>query len=115
ASSGQQIPLSQLASITEEHGATNIWRDENERRIAVHSNVRGRDLGSTVLDAEKRINAQVKLPPGYHIVYAGQFDRAIQAGKRLAVVVPVTLVLIFFLLYGEFGQANLAALVMSTV
>ncbi|HEY9870684.1 MAG TPA: efflux RND transporter permease subunit, partial [Candidatus Obscuribacterales bacterium] len=115
APSGQQIPLSQLATITEEHGATNIWRDANERRIAVHANIRGRDLGSAMLDAERRINQNIKLPAGYHIVYAGQFDRAIEAGKRLAVVVPVTLALIFFLLYAEFGQARLAALVMSTV
>jgi cobalt-zinc-cadmium resistance protein CzcA len=113
--SGQQIPLSQLASITEEHGAANIWRDENQRRIAVSSNVRGRDLGSTVLDAEKRISQQVKLPAGYEIAYAGQFDRAIEAGKRLSIFVPVALILIFFLLYAEFGQAKFAALVMSTV
>src|SRR5262249_35502676 len=72
-------------------------------------------LGSTVLDAEHRIGQQVKLPPGYHIVYAGQFDRAIEAGKRLSIFVPVALVLIFFLLYTEFGQAKFAALVMSTV
>lgn len=113
--SGQRIPLGQLAKITEEHGATSILRAENERRIAVKANIRGRDLGSAVLEAQKQITAQVKIPDGYHLEYSGQFDRAQEAMARLAIVVPVTMGLIFLLLYGAFGSASIAALVMVTV
>lgn len=113
--SGQRIPLGQLAKITEAHGATSILRAENERRIAVKANIRGRDLGSAVLEAQKKIAAQVIIPYGYHLEYSGQFDRAQEAMARLAIVVPVTMGLIFLLLYGAFGSAAIAALVMVTV
>ncbi|MBS2001225.1 MAG: efflux RND transporter permease subunit [Cyanobacteria bacterium SZAS LIN-5] len=113
--SGQRIPLGQLAQITEAHGATAILRDRNERRIAVKANIRGRDLGSAVIEAQKQIHDQVKIPEGYRLEFSGQFDRAQEAMARLAVVVPVTLGLIFLLLYGAFGSATIAALVMVTV
>ncbi len=113
--SGQRIPLGQLAKITEAHGATTILRAENERRIAVKANIRGRDLGSAVLEAQKQIASQVKMPNGYHIEFSGQFDRAQEAMARLALVVPVTMGLIFLLLYAAFGSASIAALVMVTV
>lgn len=113
--SGQRIPLGQLAQITEAHGATAILRDRNERRIAVKANIRGRDLGSAVIEAQKQIRDQVKIPEGYRLEFSGQFDRAQEAMARLAVVVPVTLGLIFLLLYGAFGSATIAALVMVTV
>lgn len=113
--SGGRIPLQQLATITEEHGAANIYRDNNERRLAVHANIRGRDLGSAVMESQRLIDRYVKLPNGYHIVFGGQFDRAIEAGKRLSIVVPVTLALVFLLLYSAFGSASIAAVVMGTV
>ncbi len=113
--SGQKIPLGQLASVSEQSGATSILRDQNERRIAVKANIRGRDLGSAVLEAQKQIAKNIVLPPGYHIEYSGQYDRAQEAMARLAVVVPITLGLIFLLLYTAFGSAYIAALVMLTV
>jgi cobalt-zinc-cadmium resistance protein CzcA len=113
--SGVRIPLSQLADIREDHGATAILRDRNQRRMAVKANIRGRDLGSAVTEAQRRIAKQVKLPEGYTIEYTGQFDRAQEALTRLAIVVPVTLGLIFLLLYTAFGSASIAALVMVTV
>ncbi|MGH9552086.1 MAG: efflux RND transporter permease subunit, partial [Terriglobales bacterium] len=112
---GQTIPLSMLASIKEEHGASAIFRDHNARVIAIKANIRGRDLGSTVTEAQRNIAHNVKIPPGYHIIYSGQFDRAQEALGRLAVVVPLTLLLIFFLLYTAFGSAASAALVMCCV
>lgn len=112
---GQKIPLGQLATISEQPGATAILRDENERRIAVKANIRGRDLGSAVVEAQKQIGKDVVLPAGYHIEYSGQYDRAQEAMARLAVVVPITLGLIFLLLYSAFGSAYIAALVMLTV
>jgi cobalt-zinc-cadmium resistance protein CzcA len=113
--SGQRIPLSQLATITEEHGATAILRERNERRVAIKANIRGRDLGSAVVEAENRVNRLVKLPEGYRIAYGGQFDRAQEALGRLAIVVPITLGLIFLLLYMAFGTATTALLVMLCV
>ncbi len=112
---GQNIPLAQLATIEEEHGATNILRDSNSRRIAIKANIRGRDLGSAVLEAQQKVSKLVTLPEGYHIAWGGQFDRASHAMARLAVVVPLTLALVFLLLYGAFGSARIAILVMLTV
>lgn len=112
---GQNIPLGQLATIKEEHGATAILRDRNSRRIAIKANIRGRDLGSAVSEAQKRIAEEVKMPPGYTIEFTGQFDRAKEAMGRLCLVVPLTLGLIFLLLYAAFGSALVAVLVMLTV
>lgn len=112
---GTRIPLAQIADIHEEAGAATICRENNKRRTAVYCNIRGRDLGSTVMDSQKAVTREVKLPPGYSIQHAGQFDRAIEAGKRLSIVVPITLLLIFFLLYGAFGEAKTALVAMSVV
>ena len=113
--SGIRIPLSQLAEIKESHGATAILRDKNERRVAVKANIRGRDLVSAVHDAQKLVAQYVHLPDGYRIAWAGQFERAQHAMGRLLVVIPITLLLIFALLYIAFGSARLAFLVLLTV
>ncbi len=113
--SGTRIPLSQLAEIKESHGATAILRDRNERRIAVKANIRGRDLVSAVREAQDLVVKNVKIPDGYHIIWGGQFERAQHAMARLAVIVPITLLLIFGLLYMAFGSAKVAALVMLTI
>lgn len=115
APSGVKIPLSQLANIKEIEGANAILREDNKRRIAVYANIRGRDLGSAVLESQKNIKEQVKLPPGYSLSYAGEFERAQEAGKKLAIVVPVTLLLIFSLLYLASDSAGLSLLIMSAV
>ncbi len=113
--SGQRIPLVQLTKISEAHGASTILRERNERRVAVKANIRGRDLGSAVEQAQRDVQNKVKLPEGYHIVWAGQFERAKHAMGQLSLVVPITLGLVFLLLYVAFGSAMLAALIMFTV
>ncbi len=81
---GGRIPLVQLADIQEGHGATQILRDRNQRRIAVKANVRGRDMMSAVQEAQRLVKEQVKLPEGYHIVWGGQFERAQHAARAYA-------------------------------
>jgi len=112
---GVKIPLRQLAQIKLVEGANSILRENNKRRIAVYSNIRGRDLGSAVLESQKKIKEQIALPAGYSLSYAGEFERAEAAGKTLAVVVPITLLLIFTLLYFAFDSAELALLTMTAV
>ncbi|MGD8607639.1 MAG: CusA/CzcA family heavy metal efflux RND transporter [Myxococcales bacterium] len=106
-----QIPLSQLAKITVEDGPAQISRERISRRINVEANVRGRDLGSFVADAQKAVDAQVELPPGWTIEWGGQFENLQAASKRLAVLIPLALLLIFVLLYSTFNSTRLAALI----
>lgn len=112
---GQRIPLKQLATIKIVEGANSIFRDNNRRRIAVYANIRGRDLGSAVLDSQRQVKKNVKLPESYSIEYAGEFKRALEAASRLSITVPITLVAIFLLLYFLFDSAIYALLAMSTL
>ena len=98
------IPLSELADISLDTGASWIYHESGERFIPVKFSVRGRDLGSTVSEAQARIAARVKLPPGYHMVWSGEFGELQTAKKRLEVIVPVSLVLILGLLYSMFNS-----------
>jgi heavy metal efflux system protein len=98
------IPLSALANISLDTGASYIYHESNERYIPVKFSVRGRDLGSTVAEAQQRIAKNVKLPIGYRIVWAGEFGELQQAKERLAVMVPISLFLILILLYGLFNS-----------
>jgi heavy metal efflux system protein len=98
------IPLSAVSSITLDTGATYIFRERNERFVPIKFSVRGRDLAGAVAEAQERIASNVKLPTGYRIDWAGEFEWLQQAKKRLAVVVPITLVLIMVLLYGLFNS-----------
>jgi len=98
------IPLSELATITLETGAAWIYHESVQRFIPVKFSVRGRDLGSTVEEAQDRINKNVKLPSGYRMIWAGEFGDLQEAKKRLEVVVPISLVLILGLLYTEFNS-----------
>ncbi|WP_426423625.1 efflux RND transporter permease subunit [Bradyrhizobium genosp. A] len=98
------IPLSDLADISLDTGASYIWHERNERFIPVKFSVRDRDLGSTVEEAQRRVAENVKLPNGYRITWAGEFDSLQQAKARLAIIVPVTLVIILVLLYGLFNS-----------
>ncbi|GAB4243454.1 MAG: CusA/CzcA family heavy metal efflux RND transporter [Acidobacteriota bacterium] len=108
---GRLIPLSQMARLTLEEGPAQISRENIHRRLAVEANVRGRDLAGFVADAQKAVEAQVDLPPGYWIEWGGQFENLQRASARLAVVVPMALFLIFVLLYTTFNSARLAALI----
>ena len=108
---GRMIPLSQLADVVEEEGPAQISRENIHRRIAIEANVRGRDLGSFIADVQRAIAAQVKLPTGYYIEYGGQFENLQRASRRLTLVVPLALFLIFVLLYTTFNAVKPALLI----
>jgi cobalt-zinc-cadmium resistance protein CzcA len=98
------VPLSELADITLDTGASFIYRERSQRYIPIKFSVRGRDLGGTVAEAQERIAKAVSLPNGYRIIWAGEFDSLQAAKQRLMVVVPITLLLILVLLYGLFNS-----------
>jgi heavy metal efflux system protein len=98
------IPFSDFATITLDTGASYIFRERNQRFVPIKFSVRGRDLASAIEEAQQRINRNVKLPTGYRIDWAGEFDSLQQAKKRLAVILPITFVLILVLLYGLFNS-----------
>jgi heavy metal efflux system protein len=97
------VPLSELADITLDTGASFIYRERSQRYIPIKFSVRGRDLGSTVTEAQERVAKAVTLPNGYQILWAGEFDDLQNAKQRLLIVVPITLMLILVLLYGLFN------------
>ncbi|MEP0848072.1 MAG: efflux RND transporter permease subunit [Phycisphaerae bacterium] len=107
----RMIPLSQLASITIEEGPAQISRENISRRISVECNVRGRDLASFVADAQGVLDAELELPPGWFIDWGGQFENLQAASARLAILVPLALLLIFVLLYSTFNSIRLSALI----
>ncbi|MCW5684496.1 MAG: CusA/CzcA family heavy metal efflux RND transporter [Pseudolabrys sp.] len=109
------VPLSSVAEIEIAPGPNQISRENGKRRIVVTANVRGRDLGSFVLDAQQQIDAKVKLPAGYWIGWGGQYEQLVSATKRLTIVVPIALMLIFLLLFMSLGSIGDAALVFSGV
>jgi cobalt-zinc-cadmium resistance protein CzcA len=113
--SGERIPLSLLTKIQTSEGPSTINREWGKRRIVVQANVRGRDVGSFVADIQNAIDQQVKLPEGYYLRYGGQFENLERAQKRLLIVVPLALALIFTLLYFAYGRALDAARVFTGV
>ena len=98
-----------------EDGAEEIYREGNQRYVAIKYSVRGRDLGSTVEEAIAKVNAQVKLPPGYRIDWAGEYQSQKRADKRLALVLPITITIIFIILYTMFRSAKWALLILCNV
>jgi heavy metal efflux system protein len=112
---GEQVELEQVARVEVRRGPELINREEGQRRIVVMSNVRGRDLGSFVAEVRGRIEREVALPPGYFIEYGGQFENQERATRRLMLIVPVAIMLIFVLLYLTFSSATLALLVVVNV
>jgi heavy metal efflux system protein len=112
---GQRLPLTQLVRIEESAGPSTIQRDWGERRIIVQTNVRGRDIGSFVKEAQERIGREVALPVGYAIEWGGQFEHLERAEKRLYVVVPLALALILSLLYLTFRSFRDAVMIFSGV
>ncbi len=109
--SGVNIPLGQLAEIVVDTGPSQISREAVHRRIVVEANVRGRDVASFVAEASERIKRDVQLPGGYYVTWGGQFENLQAATGRLAVVVPLTLALIFAMLFFSFGSLRPAALI----
>ncbi|MDP4229016.1 MAG: CusA/CzcA family heavy metal efflux RND transporter [Bacteroidota bacterium] len=113
--SGQRIPLSELADIGIEDGATIIAREDGHRQVGVRTNVRGRDQGSFVDEAQKKIASLIHLPQGYSIDWGGQFENLSRAKKHLQVILPITLFLIFSLLFMTFKSAKYALIVLVNV
>ncbi|MEO6104246.1 MAG: CusA/CzcA family heavy metal efflux RND transporter, partial [Pseudoxanthomonas sp.] len=109
------VPLREVAKIETLQGPNQINRENGKRRVVVTANVRGRDLGGFVSELQQRVNDEVEVPTGYWIDYGGTFEQLISASQRLSVVVPVTLVIIFALLFMAFGSARDAAIVFSGV
>ena len=112
---GRQIPISQLAEIIVEEGPSEISRHAIRRRLLIQCNVRGRDLGGFVSDAQRTVAEQVKLPTGYSIAWGGQFENLQRASQRLMIAVPVALFLIFSLLYVTFSSVKLTLLIFMNV
>jgi heavy metal efflux system protein len=113
--SGERVSLAQLCKITEEDGASEIYREGNERYVAIKYSVRGRDLGSTVEEAIRKVNAQVQLPRGYHIDWEGEYESEKRAQARLSIIVPITVLGIFLILYTMFRSGKWALLILGTV
>ena len=112
---GAKVPLDQLAFIEEIVGPRQITRENNQRFITVQTNVRGRDIGSFVAEGQQAIAAKVAMPPGYLISWGGQFELQQQANKRLALVVPVTLLIILFLLFMNFSSLKNTFLILLNI
>jgi len=112
---GGRIPLSQLADIRVSSGASIIARRENKRQITVRTNIRGRDQGGFVADAQARLRQEVTLPEGYTVSWGGQFENLERAQKRLTFIMPITIGFILILLWSALGSASNAALVLVTV
>jgi cobalt-zinc-cadmium resistance protein CzcA len=109
------VPLEEIATIAVETGPNQISREDGKRRVVVTANVRGRDLGSFIAEVQDKVGAEVEVPPGYWISYGGTFEQLISAAKRLQLVVPVVLLLIFGLLFALFRSVKDAAIVFSGV
>ena len=99
-----QVPLSEVANVDLVSGAFYIYREQQERYVPVKFSVRGRDLGSAVLEAQQRVAEQVKIPGGYRVEWVGEFGNLKSALQRLAVAVPIAIALILLLLYVSFGS-----------
>ena len=112
---GEQVALEQVARVEVRRGPELVNREQGQRRIVVMSNVRGRDLGSFVAEVRSKIDREVALPPGYFIEYGGQFENQERATRRLLLIVPLAITLIFVLLYLTFSSAKLALLVVANV
>jgi cobalt-zinc-cadmium resistance protein CzcA len=115
APSGERVSLAQLTKVSTVDGASQIYREANSRYVAIKYSVRGRDLGSTVEEAIKKVTANVKLPQGYTIDWAGEYESQKRSQRRLLTVLPITLLLIFMILYTMFKSFKWALLILSSV
>jgi len=108
---GAKVPLSQLSDVRLVEGPVQISRDDSKRRIVIECNVRGRDIGGFVAESQAKLKEKLKLPAGYYITWGGAFENQQRAMKRLMIIVPITIALIFFLLYLTFNSINQAVLI----
>ncbi len=113
--SGERVSLAQLCNIEERDGASIIYREGNQRYVAIKYSIRGRDLGSVVEEAMAKVNARIQLPRGYRIDWEGEYESQKRAQARLFVIVPLTILLIFFILYSMFRSLKWTLLVLVTL
>jgi cobalt-zinc-cadmium resistance protein CzcA len=113
--SGERVSLAQLCKIVVADGGSEIYREGNQRYVAIKYSVRGRDLGGAVEEAMKKVNEQVKLPPGYHIDWEGEYESQKRADERLLIVLPITILIIFIILYTMFKSFKWALLILANV
>jgi len=109
------VPLREIASIKKITGISMIYRDDHQRYGAIKFSIRGRDMGSTISEAQSKVNEQIKLPRGYSLQWAGDFENQQRATKRLSQVVPISLLIIFFILFILFGNFRDSLLVLNNV
>jgi cobalt-zinc-cadmium resistance protein CzcA len=115
APSGERVSLGQLYQIKLEDGASTIYREGNRRYIAIKYSVRGRDLGSTVRQAIEEVRQKVQLPEGYYLDWTGKYESQQRANRRLAIIVPITILLMSFILYSAFDSWKRVALILAVV
>jgi len=113
--SGERVSLAQLCQIEETDGGSEIYREGNQRYVAIKYSVRGRDLGGAVEESMKKVGDQVKLPAGYHIDWEGEYESQKRADERLLIVLPITILLIFVILYTMFKSFKWALLILANV
>jgi heavy metal efflux system protein len=113
--SGERVSLAQLTKVVETDGGSEIYREANSRYVAVKFSVRGRDLGSTVEEAIRNVNAAVKLPPGYTIDWSGEYESQQRSQRRLLIVLPATILAIFIILYVMFRSVKWTLLILTNV
>jgi cobalt-zinc-cadmium resistance protein CzcA len=110
--SGGTVPLSQIARVAAEEGPVQVSREYGQRRIVIEANVRGRDIGSFVAEAKEKIEGRVSLPVGYYITWGGQFEHQQTAMERLLIVIPLSIFIIFVLLFTTFGNFRHSLLIL---
>ena len=115
APTGERVSLAQLCTISEVDGASEVYREGNRRYVAIKYSVRGRDLGSTVEEAIRKVNEQVKLPVGYTVDWEGEYASQKRANERLMIVLPITILIIFVILYTMFKSFKWASLIMANI
>ena len=113
--SGERVSLAQLCKIVVADGGSEIYREGNQRYVAIKYSVRGRDLGGAVEEAMRKVNEQVKLLPGYHIDWEGEYESQKRADERLLIVLPITILIIFIILYTMFNSFKWALLILANV
>ena len=113
--SGERVSLAQLCKIEERDGGSEIYRENNQRYVAIKYSVRGRDLGGAVEEAIQKVNAGVQLPRGYHIDWEGEYESQKRSARRLSIVIPITILLIFMILYTMFNSFKWASLILANV
>ena len=113
--SGERVSLAQLCKVREADEGSEIYRENNQRYVAVKYSVRDRPLGDAVREAIQKVNAQLKLPRGYHIAWEGEYQSEVRAEARMLVIVPLTVLLIFIILYSMYSSFKWAILILATV